>query len=989
MSVIEKNISNFIETQFPEIYREEGPIFVAFVKQYYEWLESSNNAIYHSRRILDYKDIDATADDFVIYFKEKFLKDIQFDTVSKTRQLVKHSLDLYRSKGTERSVDLFFRAVFGKPAEVYYPAEDIFRLSDGKWVKPKYLEVTPSDYNTQFVNKQIVGISSGAIAFVERFIKRKIKSQYINILYISSIVGEFQTGELITIQGETLNDLPTIIGSMTTLDIITGSSDFSVGDIVTLESEFGTQGKARVVNISDITGVVSFELEDSGWGYTANAEVLVSEKVLTLKNVLPKQNNVSYSPYLFFETLKQPLANVVYKNANATLSLANGDQLFTYYSNNVIAGRGVVITAVANTTTNGEVFVSEVVGDLGPVVEPAANLAGTVAVSEKVTPLTGYAAINTTSANVNGTGSDYVSEATVGSLIQLFAYNANNTLIGSQFKKITSITNSTQLVVDSNLTFASTNTILRSADKRSVVGTSTNFTSDFAYGDTIAIFSNSTNYIFRTVNAVANATYLTVQEDITFTNAAANYADTIVNNFIYTTSNTVKANIHSRSDRSVTSNVIGSSSNLTLTLVNSSATFTNTHNVIFQLNSNNDQIANATLLKVNSQVGGNATLSVINAIGVFQPNTSLPIRVRYANGTVSSITANLASMDTSVGVISIVNSFVSNQFVYGVTSQSNATIERISSGILADFSISNTLQFSESYQINGDFVRDYLYIPLDSESYGFPYFPTANGQTQYLSDIFTNTSVTIGGVASLTGINPGKNYDTKPFVTIYEPKIVVYDLHDYVMQLSNATTVFSTGEIVEQAGGAKGIVRQANTSLAIIKRIQFANVFDTSQALVGQSTGSTANIVSISLSYDTLPLGLNSVVVANVQTAEGTITSLEVVDSGFGYQQGENANFYSSDGTRSGLAKIQLGKKGISEGFYRNKKGFLSDSKKIFDGEYYQDYSYEVRTSVTADKYTEMLKKVLHVAGTKQFSAVVFTSSGDMESNISSSITKE
>ena len=92
---------------------------------------------------------------------------------------------------------------------------------------------------------------------------------------------------------------------------------------------------------------------------------------------------------------------------------------------------------------------------------------------------------------------------------------------------------------------------------------------------------------------------------------------------------------------------------------------------------------------------------------------------------------------------------------------------------------------------------------------------------------------------------------------------------------------------------------------------------------------------------------------------------------------------------RSGSAKVNLGKKGISEGFYENRKGFISDTKKIFDGEYYQDYSYEVRTSVTADKYSEMLKKVLHVAGTKQFSAVVFSSAGSLQSNVSSSITKE
>lgn len=128
---------------------------------------------------------------------------------------------------------------------------------------------------------------------------------------------------------------------------------------------------------------------------------------------------------------------------------------------------------------------------------------------------------------------------------------------------------------------------------------------------------------------------------------------------------------------------------------------------------------------------------------------------------------------------------------------------------------------------------------------------------------------------------------------------------------------------------------------------------------------------------------------ANVQTAEGSVTSLEVVDSGFGYLQGENATYTSADGERSGFARLSLGKKGVSEGYYRNKNGQLSDSKKLFDGEYYQDYSYEVRTAVTADKYSEMLKKILHVAGTKMFSAIILSKSASMTTDIKSYITEE
>jgi hypothetical protein len=282
-----------------------------------------------------------------------------------------------------------------------------------------------------------------------------------------------------------------------------------------------------------------------------------------------------------------------------------------------------------------------------------------------------------------------------------------------------------------------------------------------------------------------------------------------------------------------------------------------------------------------------------------------------------------------------------------------------------------------------------LYIPLNSSSYGFPKKPSANGSSDSLDKILSNTSITIGGIASITGINPGKNYDTVPFVTIYEPQITGFDRRDYIIQITNASSIFATGELVEQTSGGRGIIKSANTSVVKLKRLNFENNLSLSEALEGVSSGATANIVSISL--DNQPqIGLNAVVVANVQTSTGSVRNLEIVDSGFGYLQGENATFTSNSGLFSGTARVNLGKKGVSEGFYSNKNGQLSASKKVFDGEYYQEYSYEVRSSITADKYSEMLKRVLHVAGTKQFSAVVLTTPVSTTlTDISSSITEE
>ena len=277
--MIEKKIAQYISKQFPSFYQEEGPQFIAFVKAYYEWLDEPGNVNNKARHLLEYRDIDTTLDEFLLYFKEKYLKNIQFDTATNKQLLVKNSLDLYRSKGTERSIDLFFKLVFGTPAEVKYPGERVFRLSDGVWEVPKYLEVTYNKYNINYVGRQIIGSSSGATAFVEKYIRRRAGYGYVNMLYISGMTGEFTRGDVLGIRTNgvgvyTPGRTATIIGSIDSVILQDNGMDFAIGDIVTFEnSNRGVGGQARVTEIGEATGLIDFILHDGGWGYTTNARV--------------------------------------------------------------------------------------------------------------------------------------------------------------------------------------------------------------------------------------------------------------------------------------------------------------------------------------------------------------------------------------------------------------------------------------------------------------------------------------------------------------------------------------------------------------------------------------------------------------------------------------------------------------------------------------------------------------------------------------------
>lgn len=902
MDKIEKKISSLVEQQFPAFYRTDGPIFVAFVKEYYKWMESNQriacpiylqkhkgtvkvisgnnqvigynsrfledfyeggqiaiyknaertdyeiftidsiansefltlktapsfsssntryclvrdqlNPLYYTRRIYDYRDIDNTVDEFIIHFKETYLKNIQFDTNTNIRQLVKHALDIYRSKGTERSIDLLFKIVFGVPAKVYYPGDDLFRLSDGHWYRPQYLEISLHKDADKFVNKQITGLTSGATAFVEAAVRRTVKGRLLDILYISAINGNFVTGEKINADGTGIrvSDAPTIIGSLTSLkvDEFGTGQEFKIGDIVKLESQYGTQGRARVTSISDITGLVNFELLHGGYGYTANAEVLISNTILTISDLVIDANNESGEYFTLVEQLIQPMA--VVEVANVVGSFTTNMEVYAY-TNNVVTGTGRVLLA-------------------------------------------------------------------------------SNT------------------------------------------------------GLTIAILSGDMD-----------------------------------EPEIYNAGNTVSATVIDYTDATATANVVGWHSNVRFTTINKVGNFQDGEE-IYQLNGSGVEVANAVLLSYSTSIGANGSMRVANNTGAFKPGAIY--------GRTSNATANISAIHLQVGVNNLSGNFVitDNNFVYGASSNTVGTVTIVSEGSGATVDVSDNLLYTENVELSIDYLRDYVNVALDATSYGFPGMPSANLTNGTLDDILSTEEYTIGKLSALIGVNQGEGYNSPPIVRIYEPITFPYRKHDIILEIEGIDGNFAIGELVTQLStDARGIVKSSNSSVVFIEQLRFSdenNFIPTTNAttiITGESSSTTANVVAVVEDGKSGVLGYNAEISAETQTANGAVTGLEVIDSGFGYLDGEEVVFSVED-KFTGTATAVLGKHGKARGYYKQMGGFLSNQKKLHDGHYYQEYSYEVRSSIALNKYADMLRKLLHVAGTKSFAAYVLTSEANTNVNI-------
>lgn len=446
----EKYISNFISSQFPQFYNEDGENFVLFMKAYYEWLESSGNPVYQARRLYDYRDIDNTLEEFLEFFQKKYLYGIPFNVIANKRFLLKRILDVYRSKGTIQCYRLLFKLLYNEDIEIYLPGRDVLRISDGTWNEPRYLEVSANEATPSYIGKTIVGVSSGVTAIVENFVEESYNTSKINILYLSNISprnGQFVVGEKITELGfqtdtESVTDAPTILGSLDKINVVNGGQGYNLGDVIKIAYRdvsngdvisYGVDGILKVTKLSTGFGSLNIDLLNGGFGFTANAETFLYKNTANgqgasfeIGSIINTQT-LQYNTDLICDYMSLQIDVATYgfpANASAnqlsTLqeSFSYSNQVFgTIFSlNNVETGN--------NYDTAANVFVRSV--QLGK-------------------PLTGTLSYNTTSNTVTGVSTVFDN---VFANDDVIALKANSSLSSTlEFAVIKTVTNNTQIVL--------------------------------------------------------------------------------------------------------------------------------------------------------------------------------------------------------------------------------------------------------------------------------------------------------------------------------------------------------------------------------------------------------------------------------------------------------------------------------------------------------------------------------------------------------------
>lgn len=891
-TVITANVSPIIPFQFPGFYQDQYPNFVGFVEAYFQWLEQANNAQYYARRIYDIKDVDNTLDQFIIYFKEKYLQNIHFNTTAPIRTVIKHALDIYRSKGTERGTTLLFQLAFDKIPSFYYPSVDLMRTDDGQWVFPYYVELTLQPNNILFNQKEVQGAFSQAKAFVDTIVRRKTNNRLEDVAYISAITGSFFPGEkLVPVDGSIpIANCPFIVGSLNTISLlpIGSGSNYNLNDIVPVVSFNGQSAKGRIAASSNAQGAVQLQFIDGGYGYQVNAV--------------------------------QATINI----SNVTGSFTNNSDVFTYLGSGALMGQGTVLTA------NSTVLVVDVLtGNLN-------NSIGQI-----------YSAANTNHANIasyvgNTYGPNvYISNSTL--TISNMTMNTSNLEVYEYFTWFETITEPM-----ANITYVSANGSLP-------VGANI-----YVYFVNNALAGQGT--IIEAVTGGSNTGTLVVSilsGNLHFTNA------------FFTVGNTVTANAATYQDISATGTFIANSVAITLNVNNVNGIFIDSEE-IFQTLPLSGPV-------VDEKIGGWGFLTQIN-LGQGQLSCNL-IQGRFISGPIkglsSGATANVASVNLNLGLVNLsTNPFIASPYSYVKSTYCSGNLTSYNlSGTNFSVNVIPTIIYPETISTNIDKISSFGNVIISAATIGFPANPSGNSTNATIAALFTNGQFTIGKLNNIVLSGSGAQFKEVPYLVVDDAYVSNNSLFDDFVQYANATSSFAVGELVTQiATNARGIVKSSSNNVILsLQRLSFTNNFvattNSTTQIKGLNSGAVANVIGVDYDIFSPVMGRNVSTDVLFTTGNNVPTQVLVVDSGFGFVNGEQVTI----GSNGAVGTAILGGQGTGSGFYLTRGGFDDDVKKLYDGWFYQNFSYQIIAPLMLQKYEQMVQDITHVAGTKLFGRFVHT----------------
>lgn len=294
------------------------------------------------------------------------------------------------------------------------------------------------------------------------------------------------------------------------------------------------------------------------------------------------------------------------------------------------------------------------------------------------------------------------------------------------------------------------------------------------------------------------------------------------------------------------------------------------------------------------------------------------------------------------------------------------------------------LENSANVSLITDVIGNFANVSLDATNYNDPPALVAmSGNTDpvtidtTLENAFDLTPFEIGSIKSFNNIDPGFDYVNDVFVVVQDPVMNAFDRYPQIITLNEINAAISIGDTVSQNGVQGQVLDIVNKSITVLPYSYYG--FNSGDDLTYKNND--YNIAAIETDYSRNKYGLNAIVDPDTQFATGRVLTVDVINSGFGYRDNQIVDLLDLNGNVAARGTLQSKGTGITGGFWSSLDSHLNgyvttngstryfeSGKYVQDSNFYQEYSYQIISSVNQSEYEELLKELVHVSGTKNFS---------------------
>jgi hypothetical protein len=273
-------LQSIVSKQLPEFVREDFPVFVTFLKKYYEYLETID-----SRNIEDLRDIDKTADEYIQYFNNEFafLNSPDFSTANiDPRLYLRKSKQIFNSKGSEDAFKFLFRVLYNKNVDVTYPWDSVLKTSDGKWNQDTsiFVNVTSGNVNSLIGNQVTVyGTNTRVKVTVDRI--SNVRDNIYEIFINKNFYGNISINDTIKFNGVTGTVGSTISG----YSIENPGKGYRVGDLIRGSEVFNNITINQLIKVTKVDsngGILKVQPIEFGTGYANDFYLLALKENQTV-----------------------------------------------------------------------------------------------------------------------------------------------------------------------------------------------------------------------------------------------------------------------------------------------------------------------------------------------------------------------------------------------------------------------------------------------------------------------------------------------------------------------------------------------------------------------------------------------------------------------------------------------------------------------------------------------------------------------------------